>query len=213
MWLYWRRSLRKRLRLNKFIRIEPLSGRSGVLVQRERNIRSLSLPWEDIARRELPTGQEDSFYQNPTMLAPWSWTPSLQNYKKVNLCFWSHPIYSILLQLPNLTDTWRQSKVCNFMMIHRPKWPGKSNKWKWNSLSHVWLWDPRGCSPPGSSVCEILQARILGWAAISFTRGSSQPRDQAQVSCLGGRFFIIRARREAHKSQISIPILLHKFFR
>ena len=136
--------------------------------------------------------------------------PELQESK---FMFLKPPIYSILLWLPNLTDTWHQSKVCNFMMIHMPKWPGKSSKWKWNSPSPVWLWDPRGCSPPGSSVCEILQARILGWAAISFTRGSSQPRDQAQVSCLGGRFFIIRARREAHKSQIRIPILLHKFFR
>ena len=37
--------------------------------------------------------------------------------------------------------------------------------------------DPRDCSPPGSSVQGILQARILGWSAISSSRGSSQPRD------------------------------------
>ena len=40
------------------------------------------------------------------------------------------------------------------------------------------------CSPPGSSVHGILQARILEWVAISFSRGSSQPRDQTQVSCV-----------------------------
>ena len=45
------------------------------------------------------------------------------------------------------------------------------------------------CSLPGSSVHGILQARTLEWVAISFSRGSSQPRDQIQVSCLGGRFF------------------------
>ena len=39
------------------------------------------------------------------------------------------------------------------------------------------LCDPVDCSPPGSSVHGILQARILGWVAISFSRGSSQPRD------------------------------------
>ena len=114
MWLCWRWSLRKWLRLNKFVRVEPLSSRNGVLVRRGRDIRSLSLPWEDIARRELPTSQEESFYQNPTMLAPWSWTPSLQNYKKVNLCFWSHPIYSILLWLPNLTHGANQKSAISW---------------------------------------------------------------------------------------------------
>ena len=44
------------------------------------------------------------------------------------------------------------------------------------------------CSPPGSSVHGISQARILGWVAIAFSRGSSQPRDQTQVSCTAGRF-------------------------
>ena len=39
------------------------------------------------------------------------------------------------------------------------------------------LCDPMGGSPPGSSVHGILQARILEWVAISFSRGSSQPRD------------------------------------
>ena len=42
---------------------------------------------------------------------------------------------------------------------------------------------------PGSSVHEILQARILEWVAISFSRGSSQPRNQTPVSCCVGRFF------------------------
>jgi len=52
-------------------------------------------------------------------------------------------------------------------------------------LSHVWLsaslWT---VSPPGSSVRETLQARILKRAAISYSRGSSQPRDRTQVSCI-----------------------------
>ena len=46
-------------------------------------------------------------------------------------------------------------------------------------------------SPPGSSVHGILQARILEWVAIPFSRGSSQPMDQTQVSCLAGRFFTV----------------------
>ena len=44
-------------------------------------------------------------------------------------------------------------------------------------LSHIWLCDPMDCIPPGSSVHGILQARVLGWVAISSSRGPSQPRD------------------------------------
>ena len=59
------------------------------------------------------------------------------------------------------------------------------------SQSCLTLCDPVNCSPPGSSVHGILQARILEWIAIPFSRGSSWPRDQIQVSHIGGRFFTI----------------------
>ena len=59
------------------------------------------------------------------------------------------------------------------------------------------LCNPVDCSPPGSSIHGILQARILEWVAISFSRGSSQPRDRTQVSCTAGRTFNLRATREA----------------
>ena len=60
------------------------------------------------------------------------------------------------------------------------------------------LCDPLDCSPPGSSVHGILQARILEWVVIHFSRGSSQPReDQTWVSHIAGRFFTIWATREA----------------
>ena len=58
------------------------------------------------------------------------------------------------------------------------------------------LWDPMDCSPPGSSIHEIFQAGILEWVAISFSRGSSWPRDWTVVSCTAGRFFIDWATRE-----------------
>ena len=51
------------------------------------------------------------------------------------------------------------------------------------------LCDPVDCIPPGSSFHGILQARIVEWVAISFSRESSQPRDRTQVSCIAGRFF------------------------
>ena len=57
--------------------------------------------------------------------------------------------------------------------------------------------NPMDCSLPGSSVNGIPQARILEWVATSFSRGSSQPRNQTQVSCIAGRFFTNWAMREA----------------
>ena len=62
-------------------------------------------------------------------------------------------------------------------------------KVKVKSLSRVRLCDPVDCSLPGSSAHGILQARILEWVAISFSRGSSQPRDRTRVSHIGGRRF------------------------
>ena len=51
------------------------------------------------------------------------------------------------------------------------------------------LCNPMDCSPPGFSLHGILQARILEWVAIPFSRGSSRPRDQTQFSCIAGKFF------------------------
>ena len=51
------------------------------------------------------------------------------------------------------------------------------------------LCDPMDCSPPGSSIHGIFQARVLEWVAISFSRGSSPPRDWTQVSHIASRCF------------------------
>ena len=58
--------------------------------------------------------------------------------------------------------------------------------------SYPTLSDPMDCSPPGSSIHGILQARILEWIDISSSRGSSRPSDRTQVSCISciaGGFF------------------------
>ena len=52
------------------------------------------------------------------------------------------------------------------------------------SLSSVWLCDLMGCSLPDSSVHGLLQAKIVEWVAISFSRESSRPRDGTHVSCV-----------------------------
>ena len=59
------------------------------------------------------------------------------------------------------------------------------------------LCDPMDCSPPGSSVHGILQARILEWVAMPSSRGSSWPRDGTQVSHIAGGFFTYWATRDA----------------
>ena len=53
-------------------------------------------------------------------------------------------------------------------------------------LSSVRLFATPSTSPPGSSVRGIIQARIQEWVVIPFSRGSSRPRDQTQVSCIAG---------------------------
>ena len=58
------------------------------------------------------------------------------------------------------------------------KWQYFVIKVKVKSLSRVRLYDPVDCSPPGSSIHGILQARLLEWVAIAFSRGSSWPRDE-----------------------------------
>ena len=58
------------------------------------------------------------------------------------------------------------------------------------------LWYPMDCSLPGSSFHGTFQARVLEWAAISFSRESSRTRDQTQISCIVGRCFTIWATRE-----------------
>ena len=66
------------------------------------------------------------------------------------------------------------------------------------------LCDPIDCSLPGSSLHGILQARVLEWVAISFSRGSSQPRDWTWVSRIPGRFFNVWATREGSPLNWSI---------
>ena len=70
-----------------------------------------------------------------------------------------------------------------------PRWKVKVKSESEVAQSCPTLCDPMDCSLPGSSVHEILQARILEWVAISFSRGSSRPRDQTPVSSIGDRRF------------------------
>ena len=72
-------------------------------------------------------------------------------------------------------------------------------------FSHVQLLCyPMDCSPLDSSVHKISQARILEWVAISFSRGSSQPRDQTRISCIGRQILYHWATWEAPVSSCMV---------
>ena len=64
-------------------------------------------------------------------------------------------------------------------------------------------YDPMDCSPLGSFVHGIFQARILGWVAIFSSRESSQPRDQTHVSCIG-RLILYHIREAQYFPQFPI---------
>ena len=70
-------------------------------------------------------------------------------------------------------------------------------KWSEVTQSCPTLCDPIDCSLAGSSVHEIFQAKVLEWIAISFSRGSSRPRDWTQVSRIVDRCFTAWTTREA----------------
>ena len=66
------------------------------------------------------------------------------------------------------------------------------------------------CSPPGSSVDGIFQARILEWVAISFSRGSSWPRDQTHISCTGRHILHYWVNREVYVFKYYLGIIENK---
>ena len=65
-------------------------------------------------------------------------------------------------------------------------------------FSHIWLCNSMDCSPPGSSVNEIVQARILEWIAMPSSRQSSWLRDRTQVSPIAGVFLTCWVTWKAH---------------
>ena len=77
----------------------------------------------------------------------------------------------------NVTFISHKGKSCNYPML--------LNVYACSVIqSCLTLWDPLDCSPPGSSVHGIFQARNLKWVAISLSRGSSQTEDLTHISCV-----------------------------
>ena len=81
------------------------------------------------------------------------------------------------------TFVWNQHRFLHLRQV--------SNFSEWVKVTQLYLTlcDTMDCSPPGSSIHGIFQARILEWVAISFPRGSSSPRDWTTSPTLASRFF------------------------
>ena len=100
-----------------------------------------------------------------------------------------HHISPYSLQTPLvMTLFWEQAFHLNFFRLLGGK---KEKKESEVVQSCPTLCDPMDCRLPSSSVHGILQARILEWVAISFSRGSFRPRDQTRVSHIVGRRFTL----------------------
>ena len=115
---------------------------------------------------------------------------SLENYTiTLDLVYKSISINQSLLKYTYIhakCHTFKTSCKSVLFFLFCTKYTGMS---EWKLLSHVQLFcNSMECSPPGSSVHGIFQARIVERVAISFSRGSSQPRDQTHMSCITGGF-------------------------
>ena len=119
------------------------------------------------------------------------------------------PYFSIIKCLPKHIEKQNPPGAWRMKEAERPRptqweegeaWnPHNSINTYWKSESHSVMSD---CDPMDYTVHGILQARILEWVAFPFSRGSSQPRDQTQVSCIAGRFFTSWATKEAQISTV-----------
>ena len=111
---------------------------------------------------------------------------------------------------------WKWTKLAKqrlfVLRLHHPKQSENCVKvlvtQSWTTLCNL-----LDCSQPGSSVHGILEAKILDWAAIPFSRGSSGPRDQTQVSRTAGRFSTLWAPRKPKGTIAALITDLNRFSR
>ena len=129
----------------------------------------------------------------------------------------SKGISKTLLELISKTDKTKCCIYIQWIWIYTIKWMNlenmlseisqtQKNKYCEREVAQSCptLWDPIDCSLPDSSVHGIFQAIVLEWIAISFSRGSSQPRARTRVSCIVDRCFTVWATREVQNTKEQI---------
>ena len=120
-------------------------------------------------------------------------------------CFETYHWHIIVLRNSWSNHTlWAKERLTQHTINHF--FPTFLGKIRWNDQIKVLvtqlcptLCNSKNCSPPGSSVHEIVQVRILEWIALPFSRGSSWPWEQTWVSCIAGGSFTVWP---AHLAQV-----------
>ena len=119
---------------------------------------------------------------------------------------WKLNSYSVTIEHVFLTNVMLYCFICPKEKYGRHS-ISLVNELKWKLQSRPTLCDPMDYTDDG-----ILQARVLEWVAVPFSRGSSQPKDQTQVSCIGGGFFTSWATREAQEYWSGSVFFLQRIF-
>ena len=105
---------------------------------------------------------------------------------------WQATVHRVTESLTQLSMHYSQAIRRDKVILHKAMISGGKSECQSLVLTPcLTLFDPMNCSPPGSSVHEMFQARILEWVVIPFSRGSSQPRDRTWASCIASRFFTL----------------------
>ena len=97
--------------------------------------------------------------------------------------YWSGLPFPSLGDLPHPGVECRSPKLADVFFTTGTTWCVRCECAQWLQFC-LSLWDHKDCSPQGFSAPMVLQARILEWVAMPFSRGSSQPRDQTHISCI-----------------------------
>ena len=133
----------------------------------------------------------------------------LSRWRHPTISSWVIPLSSCPQSFPTsalfkwVSSSHQVAKVLEFQLQHLGFiiWPVQCSAA--NTIDWIYI-DPMDCSPPGSSVHGVLQARILEWVAMPSFRGSSQPRGRTQVSHNASGFFTVWDTREAYIDQTYI---------
>ena len=154
-------------------------------------------------------GAPASFLSFPTLGLTAGWETGHGAQKGLWSHAWSQPSQSWYSSCQRGQEGAWALRALGCEKVERPRWAGATTCGYYQKPQNHILWcerkvsvscsvvsestRPHGLYPPGSSVHGILQARILEWHAIPFSRGSSQLRDWILVSCTAGGFFTIWA--------------------
>ena len=145
-----------------------------------------SLDWEAPLEKEMAI-----HFSILAWRIPWIKEPDRsQSMESQSQNDWVTNIFTLSL---SMTSCWLQRQSHSKLWCYRlKKFTLSSSSVCIHAQSCLTLCNSMNCSPPGSSVHGLLQARILEWVAISFSKGSSPPRDQTGNSCVSciGRWIL-----------------------